>query len=227
MAVRDRSCSAPPHLGGDFGLSGDIPTQQAMTGSVHGFVKSLAHEWPDVRVRALDLAGRTARRSASRISSQKPRSTDDLVEVGYRADGQRVTTALASAPLAERVPTARELTADSVVLLTGGARGITAEIAAEIAEQARPRLVLVGRTPLAIEEDAATAGVEGMAELKRALIDRARSRGEQVTPPAIERAYHSVLAEREVRGTLDRLQALARPSTTRRATSATPMRSAR
>ena len=195
------------NLGGDFGLSGAIPVQRAMSGSVHGFTKTLAHEWPEVRVRILDLPDTPVSVRALQLVAEAA-ATDEILEVGYRADGQRMTTALAITSLSERVSAARKLTAESVVLLTGGARGITAEIAAELAEHARPRLVLVGRTPLTVEEDTATSGIDGMAELKRALIDRARDRGDQVTPSAIERAYRTLLAEREVRATLDRLQGL-------------------
>ena len=196
------------HLGGDFGLSGDIPTRHAMSGSVHGLVKTLAHEWADVRVRVVDLPDTPVAIRAAQLLAEAA-AADEFVEVGYRSDGQRVTTALTNSPLDARDPAVpRELTPESVVLLTGGARGITAEIAAELAEHAQPRLVLVGRTPLAVEEDPSTAGIDGMTELKRALIDRARSRGDQVTPPVIERAYRSLLAEREVRATLDRLQGL-------------------
>jgi acyl transferase domain-containing protein len=196
------------HLGGDFGLSGDISIRHAMSGSVHGFVKTLAHEWTDVRVRVVDLPDAPVATRAAQLLAEAA-ATDEFVEVGYRRDGQRVATALTTSPLEGRdLAVPRELTDESVVLLTGGARGITAEIAAELAEHAQPRLVLVGRTPLAVEEDPSTAGIDGMAELKRALIERTRSRGDQVTTAGIERTYRSLLAEREVRATLDRLQGL-------------------
>jgi NAD(P)-dependent dehydrogenase (short-subunit alcohol dehydrogenase family) len=195
-------------LGGDFGLAGEISVQRALSGSVHGFVKTLAHEWDDVRVRLVDLPSGSAADRAARVVAEAA-ATDDLVEVAYSADGRRHTTALASSTLDDRPLSIREeLDNDSVIVLTGGARGITAEIAAELADHARPRLVLVGRTPLTVEEDAATAGIDGMSELKRALIERARSQGEQVAPAAIERAYRTLLAEREVRATLGRLQTL-------------------
>ena len=72
-------------------------------------------------------------------------AADGLVEVGYR-DGERTRLDLVPAPLDER-PGEEPLGEDSVLLVTGGARGITAEAAVALAERYRPTLVLVGRTP--------------------------------------------------------------------------------
>ena len=203
-------------LGGDFGIRPGVATddplataRQSLTGAVHGFLKTLAHEWPGVRVKAVDLAEPEAEGSpaGSQILNEAA-ATDGLVEVGYAADGSRLTPTLSAADHDLSAAAGQSLTRESVVLLTGGARGITAETAAELATHAAPILVLVGRTPLALEEDPATAGLTDMTAIKRALIEQARAGGAQVAPAAIERAYNSLIAEREVRATIERLRAL-------------------
>jgi NAD(P)-dependent dehydrogenase (short-subunit alcohol dehydrogenase family) len=91
----------------------------------------------------------------------------------------------------------------SVVLLTGGARGITSRVAREIAETANCHIVLWGRTPLPVEEEAAaTAGAADPAALRRALIEA----GEKV-PARVEAEVRRILAEREVRASLTGLRA--------------------
>ena len=84
--------------------------------------------------------------------------------------------------------------------MTGGARGITAEVAEELAQQYRPTLVIVGRTPLpAADEASSTAHLEDPRELRAALLAIARESGLAPSPAQIERAYRQLLRDREVR----------------------------
>jgi NAD(P)-dependent dehydrogenase (short-subunit alcohol dehydrogenase family) len=86
----------------------------------------------------------------------------------------------------------------SVVLLTGGARGITSRVARGLAATAGCHVVLWGRTPLPADaEDSATAGAADAAALRRALIEA----GETV-PARVEAEVRRILAEREIRASL-------------------------
>src|SRR6184192_4221643 len=59
---------------------------------------------------------------------------------------------------------------DSVVVLVGGGKGITARFAATLAAASRCRLELLGRTPApSTEEDPAYAQASGAKELRAAL----------------------------------------------------------
>ncbi len=92
---------------------------------------------------------------------------------------------------------------ESVVLLVGGARGITARFARTVAAASRCRIELMGRTPVPGEEDPATAGAADRGALRTALIASGMA-----SPAKIERAVSAVLAAREVRGTLATLREL-------------------
>ena len=95
-----------------------------------------------------------------------------------------------------------------MVLLTGGARGITAEIALELAERHRPTLVLVGRTPPPTgAEHASTAGFADPASLRTAFVAAAQEEGRPLRPAEVESRVRQVLAERELRTNLGRLRA--------------------
>jgi NAD(P)-dependent dehydrogenase (short-subunit alcohol dehydrogenase family) len=88
-----------------------------------------------------------------------------------------------------------------VVLLTGGARGITAKVAVELARRTGCAVELVGRTPLPSgPEDPATAGAPDAPALRRALAAAGMRR-----PADVEARLTAVLAEREVRATLTAL----------------------
>ncbi|HVD76438.1 MAG TPA: SDR family NAD(P)-dependent oxidoreductase, partial [Vicinamibacteria bacterium] len=175
-------------------------------GGIAGFVKSLALEWPGVQCKVVGLdAESPAALQAEQLLAELT-AADGLVEVGYRGAQRRVLQprlAVLDAGAPVQVP----IDADSVVLVTGGARGITAEVAAELAERYRPTLVLVGRSPLPEpEESPATRELASPHGLKAALLERMRLAGSPVSVAQVEAAYQGLLKDREIRASLARME---------------------
>jgi acyl transferase domain-containing protein/NAD(P)H-dependent flavin oxidoreductase YrpB (nitropropane dioxygenase family)/NADP-dependent 3-hydroxy acid dehydrogenase YdfG len=168
-------------------------------GAVAGFLKTLAIEWPTVRVKVVDVEPDAG--AADQLAGELA-ADDGLVEISYR-DGQRTQLALAPAPLAG-VPAAEALAEDSVLLVTGGARGITAEVAVALAKQYRPTMVLVGRTALE-HEPPELEPRRDPAALRQALIEARRQSGAELTPALVEADCRRILRGREVRENLDRI----------------------
>jgi NAD(P)-dependent dehydrogenase (short-subunit alcohol dehydrogenase family)/acyl carrier protein len=200
-------------MGGSF-LS-DLPADAVANfpdhGAVAGLMKTLAVEWPEVCVKAVDLDLREGGDALARHLLDELQDGDSLVEVGYNGR-RRVALKPAPAPLSLETGAAPVLDSSSVVLITGGARGITARAAIRLAELYQPTLLLVGRSPLPAPDEAAeTAGINTSRELKAALMDQMRARGETVTPALVERAIARLTAEREIRGTLAALHQLGAP----------------
>jgi len=180
--------------GGDFGLSGRVG-DRAWLGGLPGLAKTVAREWPEAAVKAIDLerAGRPAAALAEALARELLGGGPER-EVGLRADGCRITLALAEedAPLGKEVVDSR-----SVLVATGGARGVTAACLLALARRARPRLALLGRTPLE-DEAPGLADAETEVELTRRL-----AAGDPSADPATLRAAaRGVLAAREVRATM-------------------------
>ncbi|HEY6361241.1 MAG TPA: SDR family NAD(P)-dependent oxidoreductase [Vicinamibacterales bacterium] len=181
-------------LGGDFGESGRI--ERPTHGGIVGYLRTAAIELPDVRVRVVDLEARE-RRAAQRIVSEL--DVEGPVEIGYRGT-RRMTVVPRLAPLTASpvVP----IGADSVVLLTGGARGITAELAVELASRYRPTLVLAGLSALsATPEDPSTAHLEGQA-LKAALAAELGRKKRAARPVDVDLACQRLVRQREIRRTI-------------------------
>ncbi len=189
-------------LGGTFGVGGTAPSGTAPQGALHGFLKTLAHEWPAVRVKSVDLAASSPAQAAEQLLAELT-AADGLVEVGYR-DGERTQLHVVPAPLGERT-TVLELDSEFVLLVTGGARGITARAAQMLAERHRPTLVLVGRTSDEPESDE-TAGHGELAELREAMIEARRREQRPLTPALVERDCQRILQAREVRENLSLLR---------------------
>lgn len=177
-------------------------------GAIAGLIKTLAVEWPQVAVKVVDVDPTDSGQVIAESVANELGSDGGEVEVGYRGS-IRYTVETNYAPVDGRVSSGFDLTSSSVVLITGGARGITAIAAKKLAERYRPILVIAGRTPLpAAAEGPQTAGVTNPKEVKAALIETLRSRGETVTPAVVERAYARLLADREVKSNLEELRQL-------------------
>jgi acyl transferase domain-containing protein/NAD(P)H-dependent flavin oxidoreductase YrpB (nitropropane dioxygenase family) len=189
-------------LGGDFANVASGRDFFPGHGGITGLMKTLAAEWPHAQCGVIDFAPEALpASSAERIMSEIEGGFEN-VEVGYRG-ARRLVIRPRLAPLRPDVPESFELTQDDVVLVVGGARGITAEAACELAERYRPTLLLVGRSPMPeSEESAGTAGLTSVRELKSALIEQLRRAGQEATPTLVEAAYSRLLRDREMRRSL-------------------------
>ncbi len=172
-------------------------------GGVAGLIRTLAVEWPEVRCRAVDLGRRDGTDASARRILRELLEDDREIDIAYR-DGRRLVPRPVEAPLPDARPDAPRITRDSVILITGGARGITAEVAREIAARHGPTLVLVGRSPLSADpEPPEIRGIDAPHELKAALIGIASRSGATPRPAEIEAAVRRLLREREIRRNLE------------------------
>ncbi|MEU9081084.1 SDR family NAD(P)-dependent oxidoreductase [Streptomyces sp. NPDC048357] len=177
---------------------------------LHGFARSAALEFPGTLIRAVDVHPKEApEQIAAQLLAELGCDTPHS-SVGYTPEGTRTTRTPVPAPLtpaADAPPggTAQHLGPDSVVLLTGGARGITARTALALAQATGCHIELLGRTP----EPAATATDEFAQAQDRVALRAALIAAGLRTPAEIEAAASRILAEREVRATLAALSAAA------------------
>jgi NAD(P)-dependent dehydrogenase (short-subunit alcohol dehydrogenase family)/acyl carrier protein len=194
-------------LGGRMGYGDDLPDDfRAGHGGVAGFTKCLGYEWPEVLVRVVDLDATQPTDELAELLLSELGDPDGPFEVG-RAGGERVTWQCDPGPLDTSGEPAVELGPDSTLLITGGARGITAKIAEELARRYRAHLVLVGSSAEPDEESADTANLSTPAELKTALMKRFQSEGRPPAPAAVETAYRRLLKDREMRANLAAIRA--------------------
>ncbi|MBD3765479.1 MAG: SDR family oxidoreductase, partial [Rhodobacterales bacterium] len=193
-------------LGGAFGFDGAVPANPA-AGGAHGLLKAVALEWPAVHCRAVDLApGLTPEAQVQALLEEAARRTGPA-EVG-RGPGTRTELLADPRSLAPEAPVAVDLRPGDVVLVTGGARGITAKIALHLAGQVAARFVLMGTQTLPEgPEPADTAAHRDGAAVKAALIARARAAGQTPRPAEIEREWRQIQKTREIRDTLAALTA--------------------
>jgi acyl transferase domain-containing protein/acyl carrier protein len=189
-------------LGGRFAGAGSTNAEYFPGhGGIAGLVKTLAREWPLVRCRVVDLPVEEGIESLAGRLADELFVGDGWAEVGYDR-GHRIRLRTFES-LLERADASIELSPGDPIVISGGARGITSLVAAELARNWRPTLLIVGTTPPpGVSEPAETATLEGEAEIKAAVHARLRREGRPVGPAEIEAAYQAIRRGREVRDNL-------------------------
>jgi acyl transferase domain-containing protein/NAD(P)-dependent dehydrogenase (short-subunit alcohol dehydrogenase family) len=171
---------------------------------VPGLMRSVARERHDALVRSVaidasDLEGDLAPLAESVV--------DELLDLDAPAaiswaGGQRTTQVVGEGKDLS-IHGDLGLGSDAVVVVTGGARGITARVAEGVARANPCALVLVGRSPLPEgDEDPRTAIAEDRTALRRALLEI----GELTKPADIEQACNRIEADREMRASIAMLE---------------------
>jgi acyl transferase domain-containing protein/NAD(P)-dependent dehydrogenase (short-subunit alcohol dehydrogenase family)/acyl carrier protein len=190
-------------LDGAFGFKG-CGINHPLQGGLAGLVKTAAVEWENVRCRAFDIFPRwqdhanIAEILVSELLYADPKGS---VEVGLDPDARWV-------PELESLPFPQgniRLESKDVVIVTGGARGITAAAASALAEHVKPTLVLLGRSLPPAPEPEWLEGIEDPAALKKAIFDNEFS-GTRLAPVHLEKSYKKVLAHREIAKNLDAMK---------------------
>lgn len=197
-------------LGGQLGF-GDHRLDslaRAGDGGISGYLKCLGMEWPDVLVRSIDFSPDTDSKEIVACFERELSDPSGPFETGWR-DGQRYTWEPISSGSGDLLsePTL-EIDSDSVIMITGGARGITAAIASAWGRKFQSRLILLGRSPLPHDrENGSTSGITGKAELKKAIMAEITTAGGKATPAEVERRYRKLMTEREMRENIAAIRA--------------------
>ena len=181
-------------------------------GGLFGLTKSLSIEWPTVFCRAVDLSPElTAVDAAKNIRQELYDADQCLTQTAYDADGKRYT--LVAEPVGPiTTPSLHtQIAKNSVFLVTGGGRGITARCVNQLAATFHCTFILLGRTNLSDSEPAWAQGVSDPAELKRKAMEALKGEGEKPLPRVVERMVSDVVAQREIRANLTYLKAQGSP----------------
>lgn len=186
-------------LDGTFGLGTEAAISDPLSGGLAGLVKSAAREWPEVACKALDLASTWTESEEAALAL-----VDELLLVGPTEVGLAPTGRYSIEVREEAVSnqSAPPFQPGDVVVITGGARGVTAATGLALARKWQPTLVLLGRTPEPQDEPAWLQDLRDEAGIKRALVTQ-----KGLAPREANEAVAEILAAREVRQTLDSLRA--------------------
>jgi NAD(P)-dependent dehydrogenase (short-subunit alcohol dehydrogenase family) len=179
------------------------PDGSTRAAGLRGLFRGIAVEYPDTASRLVEVSPTLlADEIATLVRHELPANAEQPVVV-IGDDRRRRTFHLVPTELDAPAQTvgALGLTQDSVVLLVGGARGITARVARALATGCGCRIDLVGRSDPGEPEDPATASATDLAALRAALAGLGNT-----DPATIERTARRIMTGREVKATLAELE---------------------
>ena len=176
---------------------------RAWRGGLTGLARTAMREFPKATVRSIDIdiSGLGLKPAADRLIEELL-SGGAAPCVGLSAQGRLVPTdGLLTLP-GNRPGL---IGPQDVILVTGGARGVTATCIIELAERTKARFALLGRSAITPWPDDLEAGLDEKA-LRGALAARAKAKGEKVSPAALNKQARALLSGAEIRATLSAIE---------------------
>ncbi|MBO9607941.1 MAG: SDR family NAD(P)-dependent oxidoreductase [Paenibacillaceae bacterium] len=188
--------------GGDFGF-GAQPGNQPGTAGLAALAKTAMKEWPLASLKAIDVDARVAPDVlADHICNELFRGGLEP-EVGFTADGTRMTVGVKrSDPDAVH---ANPLAPHDTLLVSGGARGVTAQSLLALASRQPQRFILLGRSALSDPYPELGTGGESERELTQLLYERHKAEGTVPNPLELTKMARALAASREIGQTVNRL----------------------
>jgi enediyne polyketide synthase len=131
-----------------YGFAADDGTPRSV-GSVDAFLASVHHERPAISFRSLSCPRGLPLAQIVEALGHERALPQRFVRARYSAAGVREVPHPRLLEPANDTPRAAQLGPKDVILVTGGAKGITAECALALGRQTRAKLILVGSSPAA------------------------------------------------------------------------------
>ena len=187
-------------LDGRFGFAGTRTLQNPVSGGLAGLAKCVAREWPQVISRAFDLSQDWTSGHVAAAMFVSELIHEGPIEVGITPNRlfslevveQSLTGVFQHPPVSQ----------GDLIVISGGARGVTAEAAFAMAQTWKPRIVILGRSPEPAPEPEWLARMITEAEIRQAVISRAAPGS---TPKSIAAQVQQIVASREIAQQLHRL----------------------
>jgi acyl transferase domain-containing protein/NAD(P)-dependent dehydrogenase (short-subunit alcohol dehydrogenase family)/acyl carrier protein len=149
--------------GGYFGSRPELTAPSFF--SAGAFAASFHHESRSLKVRVLDFAAESEAEVIANRVVDETLSEDPFVRAGYDANGIRRIVRPVVTERSEGQPRSITWSKDDVVVVTGGAKGATAELVLGMGRKTGARMVLIGRSKIA--DGQTPDGQEILATLER------------------------------------------------------------
>jgi NAD(P)-dependent dehydrogenase (short-subunit alcohol dehydrogenase family) len=199
-------------LDGAFGFKGK-GIANAVTGGLAALAKTASIEWESVCCRAIDIAPdwEDNKDIAKAVVAELVNpDTSGPVEIGLDKNlspGSRFTLKLESSPYQPAQKIQLDLNNGDVVVVTGGARGITASTVQALAKHTDATLILLGRSPepSSSPEPKWLETLDEEAIIKKAILENELGT-QNASPIMLEKAYKKHMANREISRNLEKLR---------------------
>ena len=211
--------------GGTLGFANDntkadLKADLAQSG-LSGLVKTLSHEWKGdedtgkngVFCRVIDLSAKLAADKVATIVNDELLDIEtSVIEVAHDTDnlsnniGSRLTL-IGEATDSYSLTQGNSIDENSVFLVSGGAKGVTAHCVIQIAKKYQSKFILLGRSVFDDNEPNWANGIVDEVALKKAAMQALIASGDKPTPVKVTQFIRPVMANREISQTLNAIKA--------------------
>ena len=204
-----RIFTAVTRMDGAFGFS-DEGIAEPLQGALPGLIKTAAIEWPGIHCRAIDVApgwndhSSIAQAIVNVIMNPNPKAP---LEIGLHPDLAADEHYLLSLEDAEFPDNPPKLSAEDVIVVSGGARGITADAVMALARQTGATFALLGRSPKPTPAPDWLNNLTDAAAVKKAILFHEFNHRPS-SPAELEEAFRRHTANHEINQTLDALKSI-------------------
>jgi len=199
-------------LDGAFGFKGKS-IANAVTGGLAALAKTASIEWESVCCRAIDIVPDwednkdIAKAVVAELVNPDPSGPIEIGLDKNLSPGSRFTLKLELSPYQPAQKIQLDLNNGDVVVVTGGARGITASAVQALAKHTDATLILLGRSPdpSSSPEPKWLETLDEEAIIKKAILENELDT-QNASPIMLEKAYKKHMANREISRNLEKLR---------------------
>jgi NAD(P)-dependent dehydrogenase (short-subunit alcohol dehydrogenase family) len=135
-----------------------------------GFIKAMAHEYPEHKLASIQFEANINEKTFAKIVTDELTTKETIVELYYSGEERFVLMPTIEPIEIKGSKKPLPLDNDSVVVVTGGAQGITPYIISRMAKEHNCHYLLLGRTEM-VENDNEYAAFETIEEIKKQIIE--------------------------------------------------------
>ena len=187
-------------LGGKFGFKGSS-IAEPVQGGLAGLAKTADIEWTNVLCHSIDMPENIEECMKNIETAVMFTMTHGNVEMGISDNICYIPQLIDNN--AEK--TGADLNSSDVMIITGGAKGVTARCAIAIAEKYLPKIVLIGRSVKPHDEPKWLKGLLSETEIKQAIFSN-QSGQKRLSPSEINKKYKEIISNREIKNTLEKIK---------------------
>jgi len=190
---------------GKFGTGGKLNTS-VIGGGLSGLVKSLNLEWPSVFCRSIDIQPEIKPNKAAELIFDELYDVDvNNVDIGISEKG-RTTYSTQETQIDESEIIEANLSDNSLFIVSGGGRGVTASCIIELARNYKCKFILIGRSSIKDELPNYAIEEENEGKLKTLIMNDLKSKGEKANIKTLQLTYNKIVAKKEIDKTIKSIE---------------------
>lgn len=172
-------------------------------GGLPGLVKCLNLEWSSVFCRAVDIQPELEKAQIAKCIVEEYHDANvGVLETAYSTAG-RFNLVAEPVELTEGATIETTVTKETVFLVSGGAKGVTATCVMEMAKAFQCKFILLGRSDAEFQLPSYANQTDEEGVMKRLIMEDFKARGEKPSLPAVKKIYNQIAAKKEIDATLN------------------------